>query len=540
MTSARSAVVIGAGVAGLATAALLARDGFAVRVVERHGQPGGRAGVLRRGGYQFDTGPSWFLMPEVYDHFLRLLGTSLEQELDVVRLDPEYRVFSGANADPRPGEPVTIPDGYERIRALFEARQPGLGPALDRYVRDAEALLELAREAFLYNPFRRWRVLLQRRIVRGLPIIARQRGRSLAKLVRAMVNDPVLRQILEYPAVFIGTDPRQAPGLYQLMSAMDLKQGVFYPRGGFAAVIDLFERLARESGVQIDYDTEVTQILVEGHRAVGVAARRRGDEAVTRIDAEVVVSGADLHHTETALLPKGLADHSDRWWDRTVSGPGGVIAMLGVQGELPTLAHHNLFFAADWDGNFDAIAAPEGVVPEGASFYLSRTTATDPQMAPAGCEALFLLIPVPANPGIGRGGSDGHGDPEVEAAVDAAIARISEWAAIPDLASRIQIRETLGPEDYRQRYHSWQGGLLGPAHILRQSAMFRAQHVSDSVDGLYFAGATVAPGVGVPMCLISAEVVLKHIRGDVSAGPLPEPLPASSQRVEQQRGIARR
>jgi phytoene desaturase len=197
--------------------------------------------------------------------------------------------------------------------------------------------------------------------------------------------------------------------------------------------------------------------------------------------------------------------------------------MLGVRGALPQLPHHSLFFTDDWDANFDAIFGASPRVPSPASTYVCRPSATDPDVAPADHENLFILVPVPADVDLGHGGADGGGSPQVERAADAAIDMVSAWAGIPDLRDRIVVRETKGPADFRDDYRSWRGGMLGPAHILSQSAMFRAQNASRRVQGLYYAGGTTAPGVGVPMCLISAEVVLKRIRGDHTPGPLEEP-----------------
>lgn len=232
-----------------------------------------------------------------------------------------------------------------------------------------------------------------------------------------------------------------------------------------------------------------------------------------------MVSAADLHFTEARLLPKGARTYPERWWRRRVSGPGAVLVLLGVRGELPQLPHHSLFFTRDWQENFEAIFGDAPHIPNPTSIYVCKPSQTDGSVAPKGDENLFVLIPIPADPGIGRGGREGMGTPAIESAADAAIAQISRWAGIPDLEDRIVVRETIGPHDFAEQYHSWNGGMLGPAHILRQSAMFRAQNQSRKVRGLYYAGATTAPGVGVPMCLISAELVSKRIHSDHTAGP---------------------
>jgi 1-hydroxy-2-isopentenylcarotenoid 3,4-desaturase len=237
------------------------------------------------------------------------------------------------------------------------------------------------------------------------------------------------------------------------------------------------------------------------------------------LDADVVVGAADLHHVETALLPEHLQTYPESWWAKRDAGPGGVLAMLGVDGELPELAHHSLFFTTDWHRNFDDIFSSPSRVPDPASLYVCRPSATDDTVAPAGKENLFVLVPVPADPSIGRGGIDGGGEPAVEKIVDAAIAQVAAWAGVPDLAERVEVRRTVGPGDFAADLNSYSGSMLGPGHVLRQSAFLRADNVSKKVDGLHYAGYGTRPGIGLPMCLISAELTLKRLRGDRSGGP---------------------
>ncbi|KJQ55283.1 phytoene desaturase family protein [Microbacterium sp. SA39] len=519
-------VVIGAGVGGLAVAGLLSRDGHEVVVLEKNDRIGGRAGTLERDGFRFDSGPSWYLMPEVFDHFFAMMGTTTAEQLDLTLLDPGYRVFRSPDSSDGAEPAVTVPAGRAAVSRLFESMEPGSAPALEDYLDSAHQASSMAEKYFLYNPFTRLRTLMAPEVLGALPRLFSLLGTRLQAFAARRFTHPVIRQILGYPAVFLGTDPRSAPAMYHLMSALDLDQGVSYPQGGFWRVIERIGDLARDSGVRIVTGADVTGIRTRtgpgGPETTGVSwIDADGVEHVET--ADIVVSAADLHHTETVLLPRELQSYPESWWQRRTSGPGGVLVMLGIRGSLPELPHHSLFFTDDWDENFDAIFGDEPSVPSPASTYVCRPSATDPDVAPAGHENLFVLIPVPADVNLGHGGADGTGSPQVERAADAAIDMISDWAGVPDLRERIVIRETTGPADFRDDYNSWHGGMLGPAHILSQSAMFRAQNASRRVRGLYYAGGTTAPGVGVPMCLISAEIVLKRVRGDHSAGPLPEP-----------------
>ncbi|HLS25654.1 MAG TPA: phytoene desaturase family protein [Beutenbergiaceae bacterium] len=519
--------IIGAGVAGLASAALLARAGYQVQVFEKHDEPGGRTGRWEADGFRFDTGPSWLLMREVFAHFYALLGRDIDAELPMRQLDPAYQVFFEAT----PG-PLTIQALREANQATFESLEPGAGDRLGRYLDSAERTYDLAIQRFLYTYFSHPAALAHPGVVARIPQLVRLLGQSLQGKVHSEFTDPRIRQVLGFPAVFLGTSPQRAPSMYHLMSALDLSGGVYYPEGGMYALIDSLVRCAQQEGAQIHTGARVERIRTEVRAAGLVGGRRRrrvrgvqariGDQ-VRKVDADVVVGAGDITHLERLLPPPARRPPS--YWERRDPGLGGVLAMLGVRGRVPQLQHHSLFFTADWEENFAAIFGPGQQVPDPASIYVCAPSRTDPTCAPEGMENLFLLIPVPADPEIGRGGIDRAGDPQVEAAADAAIDQMATWAGIPDLADRIVVRRTVGPGDFAEDLGAWSGSLLGPAHVLSQSAMWRTPNQSPTVAGLYYTGASTVPGVGLPMCLISAEVLLKRLRGDRTSGPLPAPLP---------------
>ncbi|QNE33891.1 phytoene desaturase family protein [Leifsonia shinshuensis] len=533
--SADRVVIVGGGIAGLATAALLAHDGRRVTLLEQQDELGGRAGLWEADGFRFDTGPSWYLMPEVFEHFFRLLGTSAAEQLDLVTLDPGYRLFAEQG-----GAPLDIRADGRANRALFESVEPGAGAALDRYLASAAETYRLAVDRFLYATFATPGPLLDPAVLRRAGRLARLLFEPLDRYAAGFVTDTRLRQLLGYPAVFLGTSPGRAPSMYHLMSHLDLDDGVRYPLGGFTELIGRIAALAEAAGAELVTGARVTAIRTEpGHgrrgrsRATGVEYVDAAGRAQVA-EADVVVSAADLHHTETDLLPPHLRT-PERTWDRRDPGPGAVLAMLGVRGALPELTHHNLFFTTDWEAGFARIyGARRGfgrgtVIPDPASLYVCMPSATDPDVAPAGHENLFVLVPVAADVSIGRGGVDGAGDRLVERTADAAVAQVGAWAGIPDLADRIVVRRTVGPDDFAQGVNAWMGGALGLAHTLRQSAFLRPGNASKRVDGLLYAGSSTIPGIGLPMCLISAELVLKRLRGDGTAAPLPEPLhPAST------------
>ncbi|WAC67110.1 phytoene desaturase family protein [Agrococcus sp. SL85] len=515
-------VVIGGGIAGIASAGLLARDGHEVVLLEQSEELGGRAGVWREGGFTFDTGPSWMLMREPYEHAFRMLGSSLEAEVDVVRLDPAYRVLYEGRE-----ESLVVSGDVEETIARVEAMEPGAGERLRAYLASATETAELATKGLLSNRFDSPSAFAGLGLARRLPTLGRLLVETLERRVARSFRDRRIRQALGYPAVFLGTEPKAAPSMYHLMSHFDLVEGVWYPQGGFGRIVDALARLSREAGAELRTGERVERILVRGGRATGVRLAS-GEE----LAADLVVSAADGHATDTRLLAHvpGLAERAERRWSSKVAGPSAVLVMLGVDGPLPQLEHHTLLFTEDWEAGFDRIFGPEPADPSAgvtdpASLYVSRTSATDPSVAPEGSEALFVLVPVRADPRLGAGGVDGAGDPAVERIADAAIAQIAEWAGIPDLAERVRVRRTIGPADFARDLDAWRGTALGPAHTLRQSAMLRGSTKHREIDGLLLAGSTTVPGIGVPMCLISAELVVKHVRGERTTGPL-QPLPA--------------
>ncbi|WP_051476667.1 phytoene desaturase family protein [Arthrobacter sp. Br18] len=521
-------VVIGGGIGGLASAALLADEGHAVTLLEKRDQVGGRAGSWEKDGFRFDTGPSWYLMPEVIDHFFRLLGTSAEEQLTLVRLDPGYRVIFEQGLDT-----IDVPAGREAVTKLFESMEAGAGKALSDYLDSAEDAYDMAKKRFLYSTFQSFLPFLRPDVLVRLPRIAGLLLQPLHGFAAKRFKDPRLQQILGYPAVFLGSSPFEAPSMYHLMSHLDLDDGVLYPMGGFTTLIDAMRRVAEQAGVEIRTSADVVSIdTAPVQRSGRHRLSRRSAEvrsvtyrtagAVHTVDADVVVSAADLHHTETTLLPAAQQTYPEKYWQKRVPGPSALLLYLGVKGGLPQLEHHTLLFTSDWRDNFGRIFGSEKSIPSPASLYVCRPSATDGTVAPEGHENVFVLVPIPADVSIGRGGLERGGDARVEELADEVIAQIADWAGIPDLAERIVVRRSYGPQDFQEDLNAWRGTSLGPAHILKQSAFFRGSNRSARVGGLYYAGSSTVPGIGIPMCLISAELIIKRLRSDTSTGPLKE------------------
>ena len=484
-----SVVVIGGGFGGLSTACYLADAGADVTLLEKNGSLGGRASRLEVDGFRFDMGPSWYLMPDVFERFFAHFDRTPEEYYSVSQLDPHYRVFW------KDGDQVDVVPDLEANRELFESYEPGAGEALDRYLEKARYNYEVGMEHFVYEDRPRLRDYVDTDVLRhahGLSLLGSMQGH-----VEDYFEHPKLQQLMQYSLVFLGGSPTNTPALYNLMSHVDFNMGVHYPDGGIAAVVDGIVELGSELGVEYVTDAEATAI--EGHRG-GFAVDAANGE---RYLADLVVSDADYAHTERELLPPEKRQYTEEYWESRTYAPSAFLVYLGVEGEVPELAHHTLVLPTEWDDHFERIFEDPSW-PEDPAYYLCVPSKTDDAVAPEGHSNLFALVPIAA--GL-------EDDAETrERYRERLLADIAENTGT-DLRDRIVVEETFSVSEFADRYNSYRGSALGLAHTLSQTSLLRPSHASDAVDGLYFTGSYTTPGIGVPMCLISGQLTAEYVAG---------------------------
>lgn len=493
--------IIGAGYGGLALAALLAKAGYKVTVFEKNDSPGGRTGLKIQDGFRFDTGPSWYLMPEVFEHYYSLFGLSAAEELNIQRLSPGYKVFFES------ARPITIMGDVNKDAATFEKIEPGAGAKLKKYATKSNEVYSLAVKHFLYTNFERPVELLKGDIIKRAPDMLALVSQPIDSYVSKTFHDRRLKQLLEYHMVFLGSSPFQAPALYSLMSALDFSSGVFYPKKGMYSLVESLYSLGSSLGVAYEFNREIKEITVRNGAASGVRFSNGTERSF-----DFVVSNADLHFTETKLVPANYQTFPESYWQKRQPGPGALLVSLGVNGSLPQLLHHNLLFVDEWRENFKAIYE-DHVIPDHASLYVCNPNKTDQSTAPNNHENLFILVPLPAGVLPDK--------KEQARLVDRFIMQLGTMIGAPDLKERIVTQYVFGPKDFVTRYYSWQAGALGgQSHLLFQSAIFRTPNKSKRLKNLYYVGAGTTPGIGLPMCLMSAQLVAKRILGDHKGGPL--------------------
>ena len=482
-----SVVVIGGGFGGLSTACYLADAGADVTVLAKNEQLGGRASRLEADGFQFDMGPSWYLMPDVFERFFGHFDRSPEEYYTLSRLDPHYRVFW------KDGDRVDVLPDMDHNRELFESYEPGAADALDAYLEESKRTYEIGMEHFVYEDRPRLRDYVDTDVLRyswGLSLLGKMQGH-----VEGYFDHPKLQQLMQYTLVFLGGSPTNTPALYNLMSHVDFNMGVYYPDGGIGAVVDGIVELAGELGVEFVTGAEVTGI--EGRYGAFAVDTVDGDRHL----ADLVVSNADYTHTEQSLLPEQKRQYTEEYWESRTFAPSAFLLYLGVEGDVDELAHHTLVLPTEWDEHFAQIF-DDPAWPDDPAYYLCVPSKTDDTVAPDGHSNLFALVPIA--PGL-------EDTPELREQYRDLVLDDIEANTGTALHDRIVFEETFCVEDFADRYNSYDGSALGLAHTLRQTSLFRPPNRSDAVDGLYFTGGTTTPGIGVPMCLISGGLTAERI-----------------------------
>jgi phytoene desaturase len=484
-----SAVVVGSGFGGLSTACYLADAGADVRIVEKNEQVGGRASTLERDGFRFDMGPSWYLMPDVFEQFFSDFDRQPESYYGLEQLDPHYRIFF------KDGDRVDMSGDLDAVRETFESYEQGAAKSFTRYLEKSQENYEVGMEHFVYEDRTRFRDFLDPRLAgyaRGLTLLG-----SMQDHVEKYFDHPKLQQIVQYTLVFLGGSPSNTPALYNLMSHVDFNLGVYYPENGMAGVVDGIARMAEELGVDITLDTPVTALTPYAREIVVETS----DETYR---ADIVVSNADYAHTEQELLAPEYRQFDASYWEEQTYAPSAFLLYLGVEGDLDPLTHHTLVLPTDWERHFDQIFEDK-TWPEDPAYYVCAPSRTDESVAPVDHGNLFVLVPIA--PGL-------EDDAETRDWYrDLVLADLAEHTGV-DVRDRIVVEERFSVSDFARRYNSYQGTALGLAHTLDQTALFRPPHRSDVVDGLYFTGANTTPGIGVPMCLISGQLTAEYVLED--------------------------
>ena len=481
--------IIGSGFSSLSAACYLAQAGHQVSIYEKNSSVGGRARQLKKEGFTFDIGPSWYWMPDVFDRFFSDFGKKTSDYYQIEKLDPAYKIFFE-------DEIITIGDSMIKICAEFERIEKGSGIKLDKFIKRAQDNYGIAVNKILYNaPGISPLELVSKDTVIRLD----QFFKTISHEVRKNFSNPKLISTLEFPSLFLGAKPSKTPSFFSFMNFADFGLGTWHPKGGMYEVIKGMETLAIELGVSIHTNQVVEKIVVKNNVVTGLVTNNVFKKS------DIVLSGADYHHSET-LLDIEYRQHSEAYWDKKVFAPSSLLFYIGIDKKLKNAEHHNLFFDADFEKHAEEIY-DEPKWPSHPLFYANVPSKTDPSMAPKGCDALFILMPIAPNIEDTTELRDYY--------LEKIIKRFEEKTK-QSIQNNIIFKESFCVNDFKSEYNSYKGNAYGMAMTLLQTAFLRPKLKSTKVDHLYFTGQLTVPGPGVPPSLISgkltSELIMKRLK----------------------------
>lgn len=486
----KKVIVIGSGFAGLSAASYLAKDGYQVTIIEKNDQPGGRARSFFYEGFHFDMGPSWYWMPDVFEKFFIDFGHEVSDFYQLKRLDPSYRVYFGKD------DFSDLPASFEKLIQLFEEIESGAGEQLRSFLAESAYKYEVGMNDLVQKPGSSIREFMDWRVMKGL--FQLHLLKSMRSYVHAHFKNEKLRQIVEFPVLFLGATPADTPALYSLMNYADMALGTWYPMGGMNQIVQAMIKVAEEQGVELRCGVEAKAIKTEGDRTLGV------ETSAGFFEADKVIAAADYHHVEQKLLPPSKRKYSEKYWDNRKMAPSSLLFYLGVKGKVKNLLHHNLFFDEDFDNHAREIYdTPQW--PSKPLFYVCVPSKTDPDVAPEGHENIFLLMPVA--PGLE------DGDTLREKYYKLIMDRLEEICG-ESIRERVVYKRSYAHRDFISDYHSFKGNAYGLANTLKQTAILKPSIRSKKIKNLYYTGQLTVPGPGVPPSLISGKIAATEVKKD--------------------------
>ncbi len=482
----KKVIIIGGGFAGMASASLLAKEGYRVKLIEKNDQLGGRARSWKIQGFTFDMGPSWYWMPDVFENFYNHFGYKTSDFYELKRLDPGYRAYFSSDYS------IDIPADMPSLEAIFEKLELGAGLKLRSFLKQAEYQYKIGMKEYVFRPSHSILEYFDIRLLKEafqLKLFQSQRNH-----VQNFFKNPVLRTILEFPVLFLGGTAQNIPALYSMMNYADLTLGTWYPMGGMHQIVTAMEKICKEQGVEIQLEEEVEQIEINKARATAVVTSKG------IINADFIISGADYAHTEQVLIPKEYRNYDSNYWDKRILSPSSLIFYIGLNTKLKDIQHHTLFFDESLDNHADEIYN-KPVWPSKPLFYACTSSVTDPEVAPNGMENLFLLMPIA--PGL-------KDSEEIREYYFNKLMDRLEKILKQNIRSSIVIKRSYAINDFIKDYHSFKGNAYGLANTLFQTAFLKPKMKASKIENLLFTGQLTVPGPGVPPSLISGEVAARE------------------------------
>lgn len=477
--------IIGSGFSSLAAACYLAKAGNNVTIFEKNATIGGRARQLKKEGFTFDIGPTWYWMPDVFERFFADFDKKPSDYFELKKLSPAYKVYFDTN------DSLDISDNLDDIIDTFESVEKGSGQKLNSFINEAKDNYEIAIKDLVYRPGESISELVTLETAKKV----NQFFGTISKDVRKKFKSQKLIQTLEFPVLFLGAKPSKTPSFYSFMNYADFGLGTWHPKNGMYAVVKGIEKLALELGVTILTNENIENIITENKKAVGIVSNGK------KHFSDVVLSGADYHFTET-LLDENSRQYSEKFWNKKTFAPSSLLFYVGFDKKIENVEHHTLFFDTDFELHAKEIY-DNPTWPTEPLFYASFPSKTDETTAPSGKEAGIFLIPLAPNL---------EDTTQLREEYFEKIITRFEKITNQNVRKSIIFKESFCVNDFKSEYNSYKGNAYGLANTLLQTAFLRPKLKSSKVDNLYFTGQLTVPGPGVPPALISGKLVSQLIQ----------------------------
>ena len=481
----KNIAIIGSGFSSLSAACYLAKAGHNVTIYEKNDALGGRARQFKAAGFTFDMGPSWYWMPDVFDKFFNDFGKKVSDYFTLTKLSPAYRVYFGKD------DFIDIEDTPEKICKKFESIEKGSGEKLKKYLKIAKENYEIGVTDMLYKmPGNSPLELVSKKTVKRVRFFLS----NIRKDVRRDFKNPKLRSILEFPVLFLGAKASNTPAFYNFMNYADFGIGTFQPPNGFHDLVNAMVDLGKSLGVKYKVNHELSKINVSNKKVENIVINGKST------DCDLILSGADYHHTES-LLPIKSRQYNNKYWKSRVFAPSSLLFYVGFNKKLKNVQHHNLIFDTDFNKHAEEIYdSPKW--PTDPLFYANFTSKTNSKTAPEGSENAFFLIPIAI---------DLIDNEETRDKYFEKIIKKMELYTGQELKDSITYKRSFCVNDFKNEYNSYGGNAYGLANTLFQTAFLRPNIKSKLVQNLYFCGQLTVPGPGVPPAVVSGELVANLI-----------------------------
>lgn len=485
------AIVIGSGIAGLATANRLRAEGFDVQIFEANAYPGGKLTAFNQSGYRFDAGPSLFTMPHFLDDVFIACGRNPRDYYQYKRIGVTCNYFY------EDGTQLTAYAHREKLVKEVSVKLHVPENIIRNYLELSKTLYESAGRIFIEQPLQRWRTWLSKAVAKALLKIPKMGlFTSLNQFNEKHLQEPRLVQLFNRYATYNGSDPYQAPGILSTIPHLEFNVGTFLPEGGMHAITQALVHLAADQGISVIYESPVDEIVVSDGKAIGVLSKGK------RYEADVVISNMDVYFTWRHLLRNIPPPERTLNQERSSSA---LIFYWGVKRTFEELSLHNIFFAEDYRKEFEMLFQQKQVSDD-PTIYINITSKYIASDAPAGCENWFVMINVPANDGQDWDGI-------ITKARKNILTKLNRLLNV-EVEHFIESESVLDPRSIELRTRSYKGALYGTSSNSRYAAFLRHANQSPRITNLYFCGGSVHPGGGIPLCLqsakITADLVSKH------------------------------